>query len=147
MACQARPDGGTADRHEIRDRWLDGRAVPAGTDRAALLPVAVGIARAAVSANARGSVRQMAVSLDKEKDAVRRDPARVAAVALDHAGFGAVRPQGRALVRVRAQRDRPGADGLERCPTLIDIVTDDMPFLVDSATMEINRHGLGIRVL
>jgi len=81
------------------------------------------------------------------EDLAGRDPARVAAVALDHAGFGAVRPQGRALVRVRAQRDRPGADGLERCPTLIDIVTDDMPFLVDSVTMELNRHGLGIRLL
>ena len=79
------------------------------------------------------------------EDLAGRDPAHVAAVALEHAAFGAQRPQGRALVRVRTQRDR--ADSVAGEPTLIDIVTDDMPFLVDSITMELGRHGLGIRLL
>ncbi|MGE5292875.1 MAG: NAD-glutamate dehydrogenase [Micromonosporaceae bacterium] len=79
------------------------------------------------------------------EDLAGRDPAHVAAVALEHAAFGSRRPQGRALVRVRTQRDR--AESLAAEPTLIDIVTDDMPFLVDSVAMELGRHGLGIRVL
>jgi glutamate dehydrogenase len=79
------------------------------------------------------------------EDLAGKDPARVAAVALEHARFGSLRPQGRALVRVRTQRDHPGT--LDAGPTVIDIVTDDMPFLVDSVTMEVSRHGLGIRLL
>ena len=30
--------------------------------------------------------------------------------------------------------------------TVVDIVTDDMPFVVDSATMEVIRHGLGLHL-
>jgi len=30
--------------------------------------------------------------------------------------------------------------------TVVEVVTDDMPFLVDSITMEVNRHGLGLHV-
>ena len=31
--------------------------------------------------------------------------------------------------------------------TVVEVVTDDMPFLVDSLTMELRRHGLGLHVL
>ena len=31
--------------------------------------------------------------------------------------------------------------------TIVDIVTDDMPFLVDSLTMELRRQGLGLHVI
>ncbi len=30
--------------------------------------------------------------------------------------------------------------------TVVDIVTDDMPFLVDSVTTEVIRHGLGLHL-
>ncbi len=68
---------------------------------------------------------------------------RVAAVALAHASMAADRPQGRALVEVR-----PG-DGaaLDASSEVIDIVTDDMPFLVDSITMELANHGLSARLV
>ena len=34
------------------------------------------------------------------------------------------------------------------CPhTVVDVVTDDMPFLVDSLTAELRRHGLGLYVV
>ncbi len=81
------------------------------------------------------------------EDLAGRDPARVAAVAIEHARFGAHRPQGRALVRVRGERAGAAAIGLEPGRILIDIVTDDMPFLVDSLTMELSRHDLGINLL
>jgi glutamate dehydrogenase len=81
------------------------------------------------------------------EDLVGRDPARVAAVALEHARMGARRPQGRALVRVYAPRERAGGDGPDPARTLIDIITDDMPYIVDSVMMELSRHDLGTHLL
>ncbi|HXW47722.1 MAG TPA: NAD-glutamate dehydrogenase [Streptosporangiaceae bacterium] len=71
------------------------------------------------------------------------DPRRVAAVAIAHAEFAGLRPQGRALVRIRSGGDSaldPGCD-------VIDIVTDDMPFLVDSISMELANHDLSARLV
>jgi glutamate dehydrogenase len=64
---------------------------------------------------------------------------RVSAVAVGHARLAVRRPQGRALVRVSAAGT---GTGLEESAGSVDIVTDDMPFLVDSITMELARHGL-----
>jgi glutamate dehydrogenase len=70
-------------------------------------------------------------------------PERVAAVAAASAEFAAHRPQGRALVRIR-----PGGDAtLDPTSDVIDIVTDDMPFLVDSISMELGHHGLSARLV
>src|SRR5882724_438090 len=52
----------------------------------------------------------------------------IAAVAMEQAAFAALRPQGRPLVRVQAA----GLAALEASGTTVDIVTDDMPYLVDS---------------
>ncbi len=68
---------------------------------------------------------------------------RVAAVAAWHAALGASRPQGRAAVQVR----EAGAASLTGGGTVVDIVTDDMPYLVDSVTMELNRHSADITLL
>ncbi len=70
-------------------------------------------------------------------------PNRMAAVAARHSQLAAHRPQGRALVEVRRGDDAvldPPAD-------VIDIVTDDMPFLVDSISMELGHHGLSARLV
>jgi len=78
---------------------------------------------------------------------------RIAAVAAQHAALAGQRPQGRALVRV-ADAD-PEATG-DQAPaiaafgpvrTVVDIVTDDMPYLVDSVTMELNRHQADISLI
>ena len=73
-------------------------------------------------------------------------PSRLAAVAEAHARLGLSRPQGRARVQVRAPADAQlhpvGRSGL-----VVDIVTDDMPYLVDSVTTELNRHEAEIRLL
>jgi glutamate dehydrogenase len=63
----------------------------------------------------------------------------VAAVALEQARLAADRPQGRALVRV-GQGSSVAA--FEPAAVVIGIITDDMPFLVDSVTMELARHGV-----
>jgi glutamate dehydrogenase len=70
-------------------------------------------------------------------------PARLAAGAAGHAGLARQRPQGRAIVSVRAGGDA----ALDPASDVIDIVTDDMPYLVDSITMELSRHGLSARVI
>src|SRR5438067_2435841 len=38
-------------------------------------------------------------------------------------------------------------DGWESTHTAVEIVTDDMPFLVDSVTMELNRRGFGVLMI
>jgi glutamate dehydrogenase len=73
-------------------------------------------------------------------------PARMAAVAEAHARLGLRRPQGRALVQVR----EPGAahlDPVSQSSLVVDIVIDDMPYLVDSVTTELNRHEAEIQLL
>ena len=73
-------------------------------------------------------------------------PSRLALVAEAHARLGLRRPQGRALVQVReagrAHLDQGAAPNL-----VVDIVTDDMPYLVDSVTTRLNRHQAEIRLL
>jgi glutamate dehydrogenase len=73
------------------------------------------------------------------EELVAAGPARMAAVAAEHARLAAKRPQGRALVQVSAGGS---CSALEEQRGAVDIVTDDMPFLVDSITMELTRHGL-----
>jgi glutamate dehydrogenase len=73
------------------------------------------------------------------EDLVAAGPARMAGVAAEHARMAANRPQGRALVQVSAGGM---CSALEESRGAVDIVTDDMPFLVDSITLELTRHGL-----
>jgi glutamate dehydrogenase len=73
------------------------------------------------------------------EDLTPASPARIRAVAIEHAQLAVHRPQGRALVRVR-QAAEGAAFAVGRA--VVDIVTDDMPFLVDSVTMALARHEL-----
>src|SRR6266516_3994136 len=73
------------------------------------------------------------------EELVAAGPARMAGVAAEHARLAANRPQGRALVQVSSGGM---CSALEEQRGAVDIVTDDMPFLVDSITMELTRHGL-----
>jgi glutamate dehydrogenase len=73
-------------------------------------------------------------------------PSRMAAVARAHAQLGLTRPQGRALVQVR----EPGEahlDPVSQSSLVVDIVIDDMPYLVDSVATELNRHEAEIQLL
>ncbi|HEY0937132.1 MAG TPA: NAD-glutamate dehydrogenase [Trebonia sp.] len=77
------------------------------------------------------------------EDLIAAGPARLAAAAARHAALGASRPQGRPAV---AASSGAGAS-LTGAGTVIDLVTDDMPYLVDSVTMELNRHHADIRLI
>ncbi|HLK00366.1 MAG TPA: NAD-glutamate dehydrogenase domain-containing protein, partial [Streptosporangiaceae bacterium] len=66
-------------------------------------------------------------------------PGRLAEVAQAHAAAGLIRPQGKALVSVSQS---PFGRGL-----VVDIITDDMQYLVDSVTTELNRHRADIDVI
>src|SRR5690348_18047042 len=68
------------------------------------------------------------------EDLAEAGAGRAAAVAMEQAAFAALRPQGRALVRVRAA----GPAALEPTGTTADIVTDDMPYLVDRKSTRLN---------
>jgi glutamate dehydrogenase len=76
-------------------------------------------------------------------DLTSAGPFRLAAVTARHAELAAHRPQGRALVQVR----RGGDAALDPPADVIDIVTDDMPFLVESVTMELANHGLAAKLI
>jgi glutamate dehydrogenase len=75
----------------------------------------------------------------------------VAAVAAQHAALAAQRPQGRPLVRVQdaGGSGTPAVAMAAFGPVrvIVDIVTDDMPYLVDSVTMELNRHQADIQLI
>ncbi|HEY6786972.1 MAG TPA: NAD-glutamate dehydrogenase domain-containing protein, partial [Trebonia sp.] len=76
------------------------------------------------------------------EDLTLAGPDRIAAVAARHAALGAARPQGRAMVAVRR-----AAEALTDATTVVDIVTDDMPYLVDSVTMELNWHFADVTMI
>jgi glutamate dehydrogenase len=65
--------------------------------------------------------------------------------ALAHWNLAENRPRGAALVRAYTpQFDR---DGWQCTHTVVETVTENMPFLVDSVRMELSRHGLGIHLI
>ena len=82
------------------------------------------------------------------EDLIAAGPERLAETAAQQAALGATRPQGRPVVGVRPAQSATGVSGsLTAAGTVVDIVNDDMPYLVDSVTMELNRHGADIRLI
>ncbi len=68
----------------------------------------------------------------------------MARVALDHLEFGARRKRGEPLVRIF----NPTLEdhGYESAFSFVEMVNDDMPFLVDSVFAAINRQGLTVHI-
>src|SRR5690242_19362688 len=79
------------------------------------------------------------------EDLLARDPADICGPAMAHRALGEERPQGRAKVRVFT----PTVEeyGWDPGHTVVQVVTDDMPFLVDSVTMELTRHQLATHLI
>ena len=75
-------------------------------------------------------------------DLAARAEADLAAAALAHLGLARRRREGEAQVRV--YNPEPDQDGLSSPHTFIDIVSPDMPFIVDSVTMELLRLGYSL---
>ena len=72
------------------------------------------------------------------------DPLDLYGAALAHLRFGRRRPPEGPLVRVY----NPALEqhGWQSTHTIVEIVNDDMPFLVDSVGMELARHGLAVHL-
>ncbi len=80
-----------------------------------------------------------------EDDLAAQAPGILARAALAHLAFGTRRLAPRALVRVF--NPTLSEDGFESPHTLVFSVTDDMPFLVDSLGMALNRAGLAVHLI
>ncbi|HEY2863496.1 MAG TPA: NAD-glutamate dehydrogenase [Casimicrobiaceae bacterium] len=79
------------------------------------------------------------------EDLADRAPADLYGAALSHWNFA--RHRDPAHARVRVFNPSVEEHGWQSTHTIIEIVNDDMPFLVDSVTMEVNRHGLTLHLI
>ncbi|MBV2354320.1 NAD-glutamate dehydrogenase [Streptomyces sp. J2-1] len=79
------------------------------------------------------------------EDLSGRDPVDAFGSAVSHYRLAETRPQGTANVRVHTPTVEE--NGWTCSHTVVEVVTDDMPFLVDSVTNELTRQGRGIHVV
>lgn len=79
------------------------------------------------------------------EDIEGRDPIDVFGAASSHYRLAEERPQGKANVRVHTPTVEE--NGWTCSHSVVEVVTDDMPFLVDSVTNELSRQGRGIHVV
>ncbi|MDT9591977.1 NAD-glutamate dehydrogenase [Nocardioides zeae] len=80
------------------------------------------------------------------EDILDRTPVDVFGAAASHHRAGATRLPGETVVRIATPSvadDGWTAEG----HTVVEVVTDDMPFLVDSVTMELDRQGRDVHVV
>ncbi|HEX5896370.1 MAG TPA: hypothetical protein VFY47_08585, partial [Thermoleophilaceae bacterium] len=82
------------------------------------------------------------VALD---DVVERDPLDLYGLALGHFNFARERAPG--TPKVRVYNPHFEEHGWQSTHTAVEIVTDDMPFLIDSVSMELNRRGFGVHLI
>ncbi|MGC8522389.1 MAG: NAD-glutamate dehydrogenase domain-containing protein, partial [Steroidobacteraceae bacterium] len=80
-----------------------------------------------------------------EEDLAARAPAALAHAALCHLELGRRRAAGESLVRVF--NPDPERDGFESPHTIVQIVTDDRPFLIDSLGLAFARAGLAVHMI
>ncbi|NQV43900.1 MAG: NAD-glutamate dehydrogenase [Rhodospirillales bacterium] len=78
-------------------------------------------------------------------DIIERDSNELAAIAVNQLAASQTRRPGQAIVRVFNPTKK--SHGWESERTIVEAVTDDMPFLVDSITAELNRLDLTIHLV
>ncbi|GHH76245.1 NAD-glutamate dehydrogenase [Streptomyces sulfonofaciens] len=79
------------------------------------------------------------------EDLADRDPVDVFGAAFSHYRLAENRPQGTANVRVHTPTVEE--NGWTSSHSVVEVVTDDMPFLVDSVTNELSRQARGIHLV
>lgn len=89
-------------------------------------------------------VREYYRQVDLE-DLDERAPEDLLGALLSHRQLAAQRQPGTARVRVFSPT--PGADGWGSRHSVVQVVNDDMPFLVDSVSLEIARQGLSLHLI
>jgi len=78
------------------------------------------------------------------EDLQGRSEVVMARVALDQLDFAAKRRPGQALIRIFNATEKD--NGYSSTFTFVEMVNDDMPFLVDSVAATINRHKLAVHI-
>lgn len=78
-------------------------------------------------------------------DLDERTPEDLLGALLSHWQFASQRQPG--VPKVRVFSPSPGADGWGSRHSVVQVVNDDMPFLVDSVSLEIARQGLGVHLI
>jgi glutamate dehydrogenase len=79
------------------------------------------------------------------EDILTRNPSQLSGLAFSHRRLAMKRSTGSALVRLYTPTSE--ADGWPAARSLVQIVTDDMPFLVTSVTAELTRQGRAIHLV
>ncbi len=79
------------------------------------------------------------------EDLAERSPLDVYGLALAHFNLARRRPPG--TTKVRVYNPQFEEHGWQSSHTAVEVVTDDMPFLTDSVTMELNRRDFGVHVV
>src|SRR5512142_3463418 len=112
---------------------------PAHEQKQALLEQVMRIAderlAPAAAREARAFIARYYEQVDVE-DLAARSPADLCGAALAHLELARTFASGRPKLRVY---NPSAAEGWSSAHTVIEMVNDDMPFLVDSVTMEVNR--------
>ncbi len=108
----------------------------------------VALVQARITGPQRGALERFVVryfgQVDPE-DLEARVPADLYGAGLSHWNFARRREVGNA--RVRVFNPTIEEHGWQSTHTIIEIVNDDMPFLVDSVTMEVHRHRLTLHLI
>jgi len=78
------------------------------------------------------------------EDMAGRSPKIMGRAALAHLENARVRKPGKPILRIFNPTDKQ--HGYQSAFTIVEMVNDDMPFLVDSVSAAINRHGLAIHM-
>jgi glutamate dehydrogenase len=119
-----------------------------GEAKNALLDHVIEQARSAEQGAAGGDLAEFVgqyYELVAPDDVLAHDAPDLLGAARSHWALAAQRLPGTPIVRVF--NPAPDRDGWQSPHTVVQIVTDDMPFLVDSVTMELTRHGRGIHLV
>ncbi len=115
--------------------------------KAALVRDAQALADQQTKAAERAPLRRFIAELYEHvppSDVAARNPEDLCGAALALWRFGAHRQRGSAMVRVY---NPTGRDGWSSPHTIVEIVNDDMPFLVDSVTATVNDGGREVRLV
>jgi glutamate dehydrogenase len=80
-----------------------------------------------------------------ETDLAERPARLLRSIAMAHRSFGARRPRGKPLVRVFNPAQK--LDGFDSQGTIVFVITDNMPFLLDSINIVLAAAGAGVNFL
>ena len=118
------------------------------TDQVSNLDEVRALVRARLSAEQRavvGDFVERYYSRVDPEDIAERSSRDLFGAALSHWNFARERVPGEAKLRVF--NPSLEEDGWQSTHTIVEIINDDMPFLVDSVIMEVNGHGLTLHLV